>query len=95
MHFTGKFMHQAMPSILYATPINPDAPILKCQTANKRVPLSRGRASDWTLLPVFCVNGEIFATRLIQRCQSLPVDSAKFTSYNDICVGSTETAPKN
>ena len=74
------------------TLIVPDSPLLKTYTTLNRIPISRGRAAIWTLLPVFCANGSLISSMLLQRCQSLPVDIVKFTSSNDICAGATENA---
>lgn len=60
------------------TPVNPDSPMLKAYTVVNGVPLSRGRASIWTLMPVLCGDGSVTACLLLQRCQSVPVDAAKF-----------------
>jgi len=77
------------------TPIVPDAPMLKAYTTSNRVPLSRGRASIWTLLPVLSANGNVIATLLLQRCQSVPVDVAKFVSMNNLCISATENAQQS
>lgn len=74
------------------TPIVPDSPRLKTYTTGNRVPLSQGRASIWTLLPVLCGNRSILATLLLQRCQSVSVDAATFSATNDLCIAATENA---
>lgn len=74
------------------TPINPDSPILKALTMRNRVPFSIGRASMWTLLPLLRVDGSVLCTLLLKRCQSLPVDAAKFSSSHNFCIGVTENS---
>ena len=74
------------------TPINPDLSMLKEHAVCNDVPLSRGRASMWTLLPVLHGNGSHLTSLLFQRCHSLPVDAVKFTSSNEFCVAGTENA---
>eukprot|EP00171_Calliarthron_tuberculosum_P023275 IDg23275t1 len=49
------------------TPVNPDSPLLQAYTTRNSVPLSKGRASIWTLLPVLCGNGSVIASLLLQR----------------------------
>lgn len=56
----------------------PDSPVLKAYTMNKSLPLSVARASIWTLLPVFCGDGSMLSCLLLQRCQTIAVDAAKF-----------------
>ncbi len=46
----------------------------------------------WTLMPVFRANRTVVSSLLLQRCQSIPIDAAKFTAYHDLCVSSTENA---
>lgn len=76
------------------TPITPDAPMLKTYTTTtgRAVPLSRGRASIWTLMPVLCGDGSVLSTLLLQRCLSVPVDTGKMTGGAGILVGATENA---
>ena len=73
-------------------PLNPDSLMLKSYTTNNSVPLRIGRSSIWTLLPVLCGDGTVIFSLLLQRCQSLPVDAAKFTSTNNACVAATENS---
>ncbi len=76
-------------------PVNPDAHMLKSYTTSNRVPLLCGRASIWTLLPVLKGNGNLAASLLLQRCQSVPVDAAEFTSSHGLCVPATENAQQS
>lgn len=74
------------------TSVMPDSPMLRGLSVNKNVPLSRGRSSMWTLLPLLSGDGRVLACLLILRCLPLPVDAAKFTFSNGLCVASTENA---
>ncbi len=88
-------VHATMRFALDETPINPDSPLTQAYTTNKGVPLSRGRASIWTLMPVLSADGRVLASLLLQRCQSLPVDTVKLTASSDLCVAATENAQQS
>ncbi len=85
-------MHAWLRFALDETLVNPDALMLKSYKNTYSVPLSCGRASIWTLLPALQGSGNMLTSILLQRCQSLPIDAAKFTAAHDLCVAATENA---
>ena len=77
------------------TPLNPDSPLLRAYTTSDGLPLSNGRAAIWTIMPVLCGKGCVVASLLLQRCQSVPIDSGNFTSGNDVCIAATQNAQQS
>lgn len=76
--------------VLGETPVNPDSSLLKDSKTYNSAPLSKGCTSIWTVMHFICGSGDIVASKSLQRCLSVPVDVAKLTSANEVCVAATD-----
>lgn len=86
----------ALDIALDKTSINPDAPPLRGHTVKRGVPpLGEGRANIWTLMPVLTGDVRLLTSLPLQRCQSVPIDVAKYTSVIDVTIADTENAQQS
>lgn len=46
-------------------------------------------------MPFLCSNWIVSSSLVLQRCQSVPVDTDKFAGQNEVCIASTENSQQS